>query len=92
MGYNRKVIWSEGMFLRPQHFQQQERYLKTAFMSGAWFRTLLLGLQNPEIDSASLAIGKLRLLGAEGLLPDGTPSASLRQVPGLNRRALWKAR
>ena len=25
---NRKVVWAEGMFLRPQHFQQQERYLE----------------------------------------------------------------
>ncbi|RBJ98832.1 type VI secretion system baseplate subunit TssK, partial [Xanthomonas oryzae pv. oryzae] len=25
--YN-KVIWSEGLFLRPQHLQQQERYLE----------------------------------------------------------------
>ena len=23
-----KVVWSEGMFLRPQHFQQQNRYLE----------------------------------------------------------------
>ncbi|MDT3530749.1 hypothetical protein [Cronobacter sakazakii] len=23
-----KVIWSEGLFLRPQLFQQQERYLE----------------------------------------------------------------
>ena len=21
-----RVVWSEGMFLRPQHFQQQERF------------------------------------------------------------------
>ena len=26
--FTRKVVWSEGMFLRPQHFQQQERYLE----------------------------------------------------------------
>jgi len=25
----RKVVWTEGMFLRPQHFQQQERYLES---------------------------------------------------------------
>lgn len=23
-----KVIWTEGLFLRPQHFQQMERYLE----------------------------------------------------------------
>lgn len=28
MAWKNKVIWSEGMFLRPQHFQQQARYVE----------------------------------------------------------------
>ena len=28
MTINNRVVWSEGLFLRPQHFQQQERYLE----------------------------------------------------------------
>src|SRR3546814_8148644 len=28
MAEKNKVVWSEGMFLRPQHFQQFERYLE----------------------------------------------------------------
>ena len=28
MTQNNKVVWSEGLFLRPQHLQQQERYLE----------------------------------------------------------------
>jgi len=27
MSHRSKVVWSEGLFLRPQHFQQQDRYL-----------------------------------------------------------------
>ena len=27
MSENNRVIWSEGLFLRPQHFQQHDRYL-----------------------------------------------------------------
>lgn len=27
MSQNNKVIWSEGLFLRPQHFQQQDRHV-----------------------------------------------------------------
>jgi type VI secretion system protein ImpJ len=23
-----KIVWSEGLFLRPQHLQQQDRYLE----------------------------------------------------------------
>ena len=72
--YSRKVVWSEGMFLRPQHFQQQERYLE--FFSHAralsaepyfWgFRELLLDLE-------ALALGKIALIKAVGVFPDGTP-------------------
>jgi len=28
MSWNSKVIWSEGMFLQPQHLQQHDRYLQ----------------------------------------------------------------
>lgn len=74
MKYNRKVVWSEGMFLRPQHFQQQERYLEHCIhqrnlVSAPYY----WGFNKLEIDSSSLSIGKLMLLEAEGLLPDGTP-------------------
>ena len=26
--WRNKVLWTEGLFLRPQHFQQQERYFE----------------------------------------------------------------
>ena len=28
MTWHNKVLWTEGMFLQPQHFQQHERYLE----------------------------------------------------------------
>lgn len=72
-GYQR-VVWSEGMFLRPQHFQQQERYLE--FFSHS--RNLagepyFWGARVLKFDLAALALGKLAIVEAEGLLPDGTP-------------------
>ncbi|VFR68230.1 Uncharacterized protein ImpJ/VasE [plant metagenome] len=74
MASNLKVIWSEGMFLRPQHFQQQERYLDRALQ----LRTLPLqaffwGCTELAIDRDALALGKLALTGGQGLFPDGTP-------------------
>jgi type VI secretion system protein ImpJ len=27
MGDNTRVAWTEGMFLRPQHFQQADKYI-----------------------------------------------------------------
>ena len=39
MSQNNKVIWTEGMFLRPQHFQQQDRNFQS------WIETRCSGLQ-----------------------------------------------
>ena len=72
--WNSKVIWSEGMFLQPQHLQQHDRYVeslierRTAALEGhAW------GCVALAIDEAPLRLGKIALAGARGLLPDGTP-------------------
>ena len=71
--YN-KIIWSEGLFLRPQHFQQQsrfiERFLETrcqALRSHSW------GCVTLEVERDLLAIGKFGLRRASGVFPDGTP-------------------
>ncbi|WP_278447621.1 type VI secretion system baseplate subunit TssK [Stutzerimonas kunmingensis] len=68
-----KVVWQEGMLLRPQHFQQNDRYydhqLKARTQklgSYAW------GFFNLEIDRQFLNMGKLVLSQARGILPDGT--------------------
>lgn len=70
----KKVVWSEGMFLRPQHFQQQERYLdfmhhQRALAPGHYF----WGFRRLQLDTTSLALGIIAILDAEGILPDGTP-------------------
>ena len=71
-----RVLWSEGLFLRPQHFQQQDRHtealVRGALQAGplhAWgFRTLAL-------DAARLETGRVAVTEARGILPDGTPFA-----------------
>jgi type VI secretion system protein ImpJ len=74
MAGNSKVIWSEGMFLRPQHFQQQDRYIEN------YVNNRCLGLQpyswgiyDLKIDTDLLKIGQLALSSCSGLFPDGTP-------------------
>jgi type VI secretion system protein ImpJ len=71
--YN-KILWSEGLFLRPQHFQQQARYLErlletrvSALRSHTW------GAIELEIERDLLGIGKFGLRRAVGVFPDGTP-------------------
>jgi type VI secretion protein, VC_A0114 family len=74
MSENNRVVWSEGLFLRPQHFQQQERFLET-YVEGrvAALRSHSWGFTEVEIERDLLAIGKLGLRRARGVFPDGTP-------------------
>ncbi|AMX01384.1 type VI secretion system baseplate subunit TssK [Microbulbifer thermotolerans] len=74
MSANNKVIWSEGMFLRPQHFQQQDRYLENLLEA----RTESLGpytwgIIELAIDSEPLSLGKISLSRVKAIFPDGTP-------------------
>ena len=77
-----RVVWTEGMFLRPQHFQQQTRYFEhyvESRLSGAtpypW------GLDSLTLDAELLLQGKISVSSAAGVLPDGTPFS----IPDHNR-------
>jgi len=68
-----KVIWSEGMFLRPQHFQQFDRYLEDQLVNRTQHLTpYSWGFSQLEFDESLLAFGKLAILSAAGVFPDGT--------------------
>ncbi len=74
MAVNSKVIWSEGMFLSPQHFQQQDRYFEryienkcSVFSGYGW------GIKSVVLDRQLLGLGKISFISAEGIFPDGTP-------------------
>ncbi len=74
MSLDSKVVWSEGMFLNPQHFQQQERYFErfveekfSALGAYGW------GVHEFELDQQLLKLGKVSLSQAKGVFPDGTP-------------------
>ena len=75
MSWNNKVIWSEGMFLQPQHLQQHDRYLQTQLEArAAGLRAVRVGLHVARHRRRSCCkLGKLALLSARGVLPDGTP-------------------
>jgi len=74
MSWNRKVIWSEGMLLQPQHLQQHDRYLQTQLESRvARLRPYSWGFSALKIDEQQLALGKLALMSCQAVLPDGTP-------------------
>lgn len=76
MADNNKVVWSEGLFLRPQHFQQLERYVERyAELRAGALRPFSWGFTELELEADLLAIGKLGIRRAKGVFPDGTPFA-----------------
>jgi len=74
MSSNKRVIWSEGLFLRPQHFQQHDRYFEryTELRAG-YLRPNGWGFVQLELEVDQLAIGRLAVRRARGVFPDGTP-------------------
>ncbi|MBV8503107.1 MAG: type VI secretion system baseplate subunit TssK [Paucibacter sp.] len=72
MTWTNKVIWAEGMFLQPQHFQQHDRF--TAAQSAARFAATAgygWGWVKVQLDSAALNLGKIAITQGAGVLPDG---------------------
>ncbi len=68
------VVWQDGMFMKPQHFQQLDRSLgKMAGMLNSSSSPLHWGLKSIEINAELLALGKLGITRAEGVLQDQTP-------------------
>lgn len=67
-----KVLWGEGLFLRPQHFQQQDQYHESLLNEVA--RTIhpyYWGIRKLKFDLDALNNGQLRLNEASIIFPDG---------------------
>jgi len=71
---NNRTVWTEGMFLGPHHFQQQDRFL-LASVSGinSGRGEFSYGFTSVEVDGNMLSEGKFSLKSAKGIFPDGTP-------------------
>ncbi|ACB69081.1 type VI secretion protein, VC_A0114 family (plasmid) [Burkholderia ambifaria MC40-6] len=82
MSWFNKVVWSEGLFLLPQLFQQQERYFEHfAHKRAAPLSSFFWGFSQFDIDQESLAFGKLVFKSGTGIFPDGTPFDVPAHVP-----------
>ena len=67
-----KVVWSEGMYLGPHHFQVQSRFYEeiTHFgISNLWFEPY--GFIGLELDAEALRNGTVSVPHARGFFPDG---------------------
>jgi len=74
MKFLSRVVWSEGMYLSPHHFQTQSRYFEDsmAFLSASLWREPW-GLLHLELDPKAIRNGTASLLHASGIFPDGMP-------------------
>ncbi|XPF94925.1 type VI secretion system baseplate subunit TssK [Colwellia sp. RE-S-Sl-9] len=76
------VAWTEGMFLRPQHMQQQERYLQFQHSNiKNRIEPLAWGVFNFEIDHRLLSLGQFRLDNIECVFQDNTLAILPEQNP-----------
>lgn len=81
-----RVVWKEGLFIRPQHFQQSDRY----FLYEMQTRTRQTGVNNwgffrLDIDNSYLESGKVVLNHASGIMPDGALFSIDAKEYGLSR-------
>ncbi|MCE0559222.1 MULTISPECIES: type VI secretion system baseplate subunit TssK [unclassified Motilimonas] len=86
MSVRNRVIWKEGLFIKPQHFQQQQRhneYLieqRTKSVSPYAY-----GITELELNPEYLSFGRIALQKAAGVMPDGTvfniPQEDLSPAP-----------
>lgn len=72
MKFLSRVVWSEGMYLAPHHFQTQSRYFEDsiAFLAGNLWREPW-GLLHIELDSKAIENGSASVLHASGIFSDG---------------------
>jgi type VI secretion system protein ImpJ len=96
MSWYSKVVWSEGLFLRPQHFQQQDRhaewYVEARSRAAGG---LFWGFTHLEIDEAALGTGKVALAAARACcptarlrLPRHPPAPAALDIPADTRNAV----
>ncbi|WP_300042634.1 type VI secretion system baseplate subunit TssK [uncultured Paracoccus sp.] len=68
-----RVVWSEGLYLRTQHLQQQDRHLGWLVRQALRATPLQsFGFVALQLDRAALDAGQMAVEIADGVMPDGT--------------------
>lgn len=82
MSGKNRVAWREGMFLRPQHFQAQDRFIETQLRARVdSVRPWAWGFTDIVIDEDLATLGKFGVVRASGVMPDGTPFSIPDDLP-----------
>ncbi len=74
MAGTNQVVWTEGLFVRPHHFQHQQRYVEELVRTGLrGIDAYQSGFTSLILDESALGQGKIKIEAATGVMPDGTP-------------------
>ncbi len=77
-----KVVWREGMFLQPQHFQQSERHLLQTLNSRlASYLPHCYGFIDYVANADAVLNNSFALVRCSGAMPDGTPFEMPGEAP-----------
>ncbi|MBF0332325.1 MAG: type VI secretion system baseplate subunit TssK [Alphaproteobacteria bacterium] len=89
MTLDNKVVWSEGMFLRAQHFQQFDRHVERILHGRAEpLRAHGWGFSELVLNRDTLSTGRVAVERARGILPGGMPFRIPEDTGGLPPLAL----
>ncbi|MFG0397427.1 type VI secretion system baseplate subunit TssK [Pseudomonas sp. zjy_11] len=73
MSSRNPVLWPEGLFVKPQHFQQATRASEAALHQRlASLNAAFYGFSELQLNDEYLSLGKVAITRARGVMPDGT--------------------
>ena len=68
------VVWSDGMLVRPHHFQQNDLHWQSKLTaSQSAVSSYYWGFTSLKLDQSLLLVGTVQVLECSGFFPDGTP-------------------
>lgn len=68
-----RIVWSEGLFVKPQHFQEQFSHIESEIYNRInYLIPYPFGMIDFEINQEQLSLGKISLSFAKGIFKDGT--------------------
>ncbi|MEB6587540.1 MULTISPECIES: type VI secretion system baseplate subunit TssK [Pseudomonas] len=73
MSSRNPVLWPEGLFVKPQHFQQAARASEAALHQRLGsLNAAFYGFSELQLNDEYLSLGKIAITRARGIMPDGT--------------------
>ncbi|KKN44140.1 hypothetical protein LCGC14_0696290 [marine sediment metagenome] len=75
MAVTNRVVWSDGLFIKPQHFQQQQRYLEHQINERSLaVSDYLYGFSDLELNAEYIDLAHKRLKQRLGMFAVNPPS------------------